>query len=122
MGLPTFQSVFMLVPCRYCLTSSGLVSASQTASTDPLIVMRFSATKDPFIISCLEHTRGEVAELTQVARLDDRVTVRRVAVNDRVGRVPSGLRLRVQPENAAGAAFLYPESALTPRAGVFGAL
>src|ERR1700693_4329803 len=102
MGLPTFQSVFMLVPCRYFLTSSGLVSASQTASTDALIVMRFSAVNDPFIGSALKHTHDEVAELTQVARLDDRVAVRRVAVHDRVGRVPSGARLGVQPEDTAG--------------------
>src|ERR1700726_1684628 len=101
MGLPTFQSVFMLVPCRYCLTSSGLVSASQTASTEPLIVMRFSAVNVPFISSTLEHTHDEVAELAQVARLDDGIAVRRVAVHDRVGRVPSSARFGVQPEDTA---------------------
>src|SRR6202011_3894091 len=62
MGLPTFQSVFMLVPCRYCLTSSGLVSPSQTASTEALIVMRFSATNDSFIGSS-QHTHHEVTAL-----------------------------------------------------------
>src|ERR1700686_2614901 len=101
MGLPTFQSVFMLVPCRYCLTSSGLVSASHTASTDALIVMCFSATNDPFKVSS-KHAHDEFPQLPKVTRLDDRVAVRRETVHDRVGRVPSRARLGVQPEDTAG--------------------
>src|ERR1700730_13100138 len=62
MGLPTFQSVFMLVPCRYFLTSSGLVSPSQTASTEALIVMRFSATNESLIGSS-QHTHHEDSAL-----------------------------------------------------------
>src|ERR1700731_2364837 len=51
-GLPTFQLVSIFVPCRYRLTFAGSVRACQTASTDALMVICFSAT-NVLLISCL---------------------------------------------------------------------
>ena len=49
MELPTFQSDLASVPKRYCLMSSGLVSASQTLAAPALMVICAVAAKVSFM-------------------------------------------------------------------------
>src|SRR5574337_912918 len=51
MGLPTFQSVVTCVPNRYCLMSSGLISASHTLDTGELRKIVALAMKPLFVIA-----------------------------------------------------------------------
>src|SRR5574341_512977 len=50
MGLPTFQSVVTCAPNRYCLMSSGLVSASHTLDTGELRLVVALAMNPLFVI------------------------------------------------------------------------
>src|SRR5574341_113218 len=58
MGLPTFQSVVTCVPNRYCLMSSGFVSASHTLDAGELIVIAALAMNPLFVILSLTSRHG----------------------------------------------------------------